>query len=422
MECLRSDSELARAVARGLSMEDFFLIDIGCSGGIDLGWRTFGDRLRAIGFDPNIGECERLNAAETSAQIRYIPAFIGASEGEFHRTRTRRGLFVTNSPWSRLSVHHTVQLRQTEIAAETEQEKTMLNQWQMVRLADPGRPIVLPTYLHTAGLSVPDFLKIDVDGPDFEILRSCGDLLADPSVLGLGLEVNFVGSEHPEEHTFHNTDRLVRGKGFDLFDLTVRRYSGASLPDRYLLTIPAQTGYGRPLQGDAIYLRDLAAPQNHTIAHQLSADKIAKSAALFSLFGLPDCAAEVLLTFRERLAEQFDVDALLEVLAAQAQEGTESRLSYREYMDAFRRSDPMFFPSQPREARVILTTSKTTVTAPATAGPVQDEMKIDLLTREAVQLRKELQALRNSRSWRLTRPYRRLGDLVRRFLPNLTVS
>jgi hypothetical protein len=344
MECLRSDSVFARTVACDLTAEDFFLVDVGCSGGIDLGWRTFGDRLRAIGFDPNIGECERLNAAEVSERVRYVPAFVDAPEGNPDRTRPHRSPYVTNNPWSRLSVHHTVQLRQAEIAAATEQEKTTLNQWGMVRLADPGHPIVLPTYLRTAGLMAPDFLKIDVDGPDFAILQSCGDLLADPGVLGLGLEVNFVGSDHPGDHTFHNTDRLVRGKGFDLFDLTVRRYSGAALPDRYLLTIPAQTGYGRPLQGDAIYLRDLAAPQNHAMAHELSSDKLTKSAALFSLFGLPDCAAEILLTFRERLAEHLDVDLLLEILATQAQEGTDSRLSYREYMDAFRRSDPLFFP------------------------------------------------------------------------------
>jgi hypothetical protein len=38
---------------------EFFLIDVGASGGIDEFWRQFQPQFRAVGFDPLIREVER---------------------------------------------------------------------------------------------------------------------------------------------------------------------------------------------------------------------------------------------------------------------------------------------------------------------------------------------------------------------------
>ena len=54
----------AAFVAGSLALGHFTFIDVGCSGGIDLVWRIFGERLRAIAFDASVDECERLTAAE----------------------------------------------------------------------------------------------------------------------------------------------------------------------------------------------------------------------------------------------------------------------------------------------------------------------------------------------------------------------
>ena len=61
---LGQPTEFASAIARSLSKEPFVLLDIGCSGGINPMWRIFGDRLLALGVDPNIEEVERLKARE----------------------------------------------------------------------------------------------------------------------------------------------------------------------------------------------------------------------------------------------------------------------------------------------------------------------------------------------------------------------
>jgi hypothetical protein len=214
-----------------------------------------------------------------------------------------------------------------------------------VALADPATPVILSDFLRTNSLDDVDMIKIDVDGPDFDILQSLSDSLNRHNVLALGLEVNFVGSADESDNTFCNTDRFMRAHGYNLFHLSVRPYSRAALPSPYLLPYPAQTQSGQPIQGDALYVRDLGASCHPESKQELSPAKLAKAAFIFAAMGLPDCAAELLLTHRERLRALLDVDVLLDLLCEEAQPDRYPRLSYRNYMAAFERDDPMFYPS-----------------------------------------------------------------------------
>jgi hypothetical protein len=359
MEGFAGDCEFLRRAAGALKQEKFTLIDVGCSGGIDALWRLYGDKLRAIGFDPNIEECEHLAAIETNPSIRYVPAFVDIRPDHPFARKTQGKSPWGNSPWNRLSVARTVQLRQKEIGNLPLQDKIDFNAWRQTRLADENDPVFLPEFFAKNQIADIDFIKLDVDGPDFAILNSLDDVLSGACVLGFGMEVNFVGSASETDHTFHNSDRFMRSHGFDLFHLTVRHYSTTALPSRYLLTVPAQTEFGRSFQGDALYMRDLCDPGVSAFADQLSAEKILKSAAIFAAFNLPDCAAEILVKFRSRLAGlcgagACDIDVLLDTLAAQAQQGSGSTMGYKDYIAAFERDDDRFYaqkrttgPAQP---------------------------------------------------------------------------
>src|SRR5438067_1830160 len=191
--------------------------------------------------------------------------------------------------------------------------------------------------LRPGGVGTVDFLKVDVDGMDFEILQSLAGSYRDLGFLGVGVEVNFFGSGAETDNTFHNIDRFLKGQGFELLDVTLRRYPVQDLPSPSLrpLPYPAASSFGRPLQGDAFYARDICAPWEWEFAQSLSAERLAMAAALFAMFGLPDCAAEILVTFRDRLAPLLDVDRGLELLATQAQAGSSTPLSYRDYISRF---------------------------------------------------------------------------------------
>jgi hypothetical protein len=155
---------------------------------------------------------------------------------------------------------------------------------------------------------------VDVDGPDIEVLESAGDVLADRQVLGVAVEVNWFGSGNPSELTFHNTDQFMRKQGYALFGVTVRPYSRTDLPAPFLRELYTETRFGQPYQGDAIYVRDLAAPEQQDLADAYPAEKLIKLACVYELIGLPDCAAEVLNRFCSRLANFGDSEALLDAL------------------------------------------------------------------------------------------------------------
>ena len=110
--------------------------------------------------------------------------------------------------------------------------------------------------------------------------------------------------------------------------------------------LPAYTEFGRPLQGDALYIRDLASSEYDETVRRLPVAKLVNLICLCAAFNLPDCAAEVALRFRDRLSASCDLDHLLDLLAAQAQWPAAEPLSYREYICRFESHDrALFFPA-----------------------------------------------------------------------------
>jgi len=64
--------------------------------------------------------------------------------------------------------------------------------------------------------------------------------------------------------------------------------------------------------------------------------------AIFAIFNLPDCAAELALKFRTTLSSRFDVDRVLDLLAAQEEDTISGKGSCRQHMKRFVR-DPNSF-------------------------------------------------------------------------------
>jgi hypothetical protein len=190
------------------------------------------------------------------------------------------------------------------------------------------------------GVEGVDFVKTDTDGGDLEVLLSFDDMIESAGVLGFMVETLFTGSDDEAVHTFHNVDRLLKRRGFLLCTLSVNRYSRAALPAPFKYSILAQTTWGQPLWGDLVYLRDGAHPE-YTRFGELSPTKLLKLAGLYELFGAPDCAAEILLTHRDRLSPLVDVDRLLDLLTPPL-DG--QRVSYREYIAAFAQDPTRFYP------------------------------------------------------------------------------
>jgi methyltransferase FkbM-like protein len=314
----------------------FQLVDIGCSGGIDRRWRRMGRRLRALGIDPDIEEIARLKANEKNPAVTYLNAFAGIPVDHPFAQQCRGKPELARDPSPRLSTTQYVEgMRLKKKNAATGKEKRSANLWRNAPLADPAAALIVPDYLKSAGVASVDFMKIDVDGKDFEILHSFDRALDDLNILGVGIEVRMWGSDEATDGTFHNVDRFMKACGFELFNLSLRRYSTAALPSRFALRAPGATEFGRVHHGDAMYARDLGSDLYDEFAKALAPDKLLNLTAIFAIFDLPDCAAEIALKFRDRISNLCDVDRMLDLLTAHAERSSPGQASYKSYLAQF---------------------------------------------------------------------------------------
>ena len=110
------------------------------------------------------------------------------------------------------------------------------------------------------------------------------------------MEAPFQGRVHEYANTFANVSRYLTERGFVLYDFDSFRYSRAALPQPFLYDIPAQTTRGQMYLSDALYFRDLAHPEYGDYwKYEVTRERVLKLVALFDLFELQDCAAELLL-------------------------------------------------------------------------------------------------------------------------------
>jgi hypothetical protein len=341
-------ANFVKMVAESLRDEDFTLIDIGCSGGIDRQWRLFGDRLVAVGFDASVSECQRLTAEETNPNVHYVAGFVDIppnhpfAQLDGAKWRGHVGGFYqeTSSAW-------TLELRGKRLTRASDSEKWQHNMWGATELADPNKPLYAPEVLSEMGISDVDVLKIDVDGPDFRILNSFDGLFNKLGIIAARMEVNLFGGPDPRDNVFHNTDRFMRQQGYDLVRLDCYSYSKRALPAPYNIYAPTHTLTGRLFQAEAHYALVPSDGTGKRLTLPLSAEKLVKLAAVYSIWNQPDGAAEILVEFRDRIAPLLNVDAALDLLAAQTQVhvGVQRPQSYRDYMALFATDAPYFFPT-----------------------------------------------------------------------------
>ena len=325
----------------GWGNSDFCLIDVGASGGIDPRWSIFGDRLTAVGFDPLVAEVDRLNRVETRPKVRYEAASVTCRDYD-----TLFPLVVRNDEIASRFIHPFQRSSAVEAhrIMNLDYVREMFNTGAQVEYSD--RTVTLDEYLASTSL-VPDFLKIDTDGGDFQVLLGAMDLVAQGHLLGIQIEAQFHGAVHDYANTFSNIDRFLRQRGFTLFDLEHYRYSRAALPAEFAIGVPAQTTTGQVNWGEAVYFRDLAHPYyEQMFGVAATQERLLKLCCLFVLYGLSDCAAEILST-GEALKTLPHRTSLLDSLTPQLFGDTR----YDDYLGRFNSDPSKWLPQNLRSLR-----------------------------------------------------------------------
>jgi hypothetical protein len=340
MELLQQSSPLID-LYNALPMPNrFAVVDVGCSWGIAPVFHKLGGKLHVLGIDSWIDMIKRLSAENENPQIKYLEGFLElpfdhpfmkelGDKSNVHCDKWGADLHIRTS-WNK-----SFQIRGQKNSAD-----------DFVNAPYSEKKLFLPNAMKETGFGTVEFFKMDIDGPDFMILQSLDGRFDEFGIIAACLEVFFDGTDSPFEHTFHNTDRFMRKNGFELFKINTPPKSFSSLPSRFSGMEPhTDTCFGKPLAGDVLYVKDIC--RDSKMAKAITTDKIINTILIYSLFGLPDCAAEVILLYRDKLENVFKTAEWLDALTEQCielQNGFPKNTgSYQTYMERYQKDDPVFY-------------------------------------------------------------------------------
>jgi FkbM family methyltransferase len=335
-------------VGKGVFARDpLKVVDVGCSHGLSPVWRCFEPSLRVLAVDTDADECRRLQSVEINPGVAFLPRRLGvSSEHPLRAARIGRDYWSAN-PWPRTSAAQAM-----SILSARESPSPTAEPFMPGSAAQPIRELTLDELVKEEEFGPVDVIKVDVDGPDLQVLVSGEQTIRTSPVLGVVMEVNFYGSHDETDHTFHATDRLMRSFGFELFDLTTRRCSVTALPGLFREdNAPYETLHGRIMQGDALYLRDPCGWDRYPDARvSLKSTQILKLAALMEIFGAPDHAAELLLCYETEVSAHTNVPDLLHLLARQVDPCVST---YKTFVERFQGDPTSHYPSRFSKAKRI---------------------------------------------------------------------
>lgn len=235
-------------------------------------WNVFAPNLTIYGFDADADACE---AAEVDLEARginwtekHIPLALGKSIGE-------STLYVTKAPMcsslyppdeaflSRFA--HLPGLVNLDFTVEIE-------------------TTTLDTFCQAEGIDSIDFLQIDVQGADLDVLQGSSEIL-NRGVLGIQIEVEF-SPLYLNQPLFADVDTYLRKNGLKLFDL------GSAYCARARSPIVSNKRPGQILWADAFYLQDPIGTNINPVVKE--PDKILKLACVADVLGFFDYTLELL--------------------------------------------------------------------------------------------------------------------------------
>jgi FkbM family methyltransferase len=302
-------------IANRYLQEPFVVIDVGVQGGEHPRWQYLGDMVRVYGFDALsevIDQLQRDNAGR--AHRHYTSLAIGSEDG-------KRVFYVSPDAFS-----SSFYPAPTPAAARLRPGNV-----------PPGPRMVemrrLDTLSEQGEIPEADYLKIDCEGYDPEVLRGADRYLARSNILCVSIETTFDLSPLYKRSVYAEVSDLVSAHRLITFDLNIVRKVRAAFVEALAahpwhpadpMADAPDLDIGAPGTLDALFARDFVAEavrpgdylQRVDALVAPTPDKLIKAMINFELHGLMDCAVDLLTHFRDCLMTRFDPDEALTRLMA----------------------------------------------------------------------------------------------------------
>lgn len=299
--------------------EPLVVVDVGSRGGFESCWGVYGYQVRLIGFEPDKAECKKLND-QAPPNARHYPVALSGSRG-------KRRLFIAQH--AAASGFYRPYDRYLDRLPESANRRIV-----DMHLLDT---VDLDSFLSENGITGVDFIKIDTEGSEMDIIAGAGKTLQN-SVLGLSLELMF-NRQRDGEPLFSEADAAIRQLGFQLYDLPVFRSARKILSPHMFSSNAGPTDNGQVAWTQAVYFRDgYDEIKFGRLADRWDPARILKLASLFEIFNFQDCALELIdLCWDTLLKSGLDRETLANLLVPPV----DGRfVSLDEYRDHVRRDGP----------------------------------------------------------------------------------
>jgi len=255
----RAEGAIIMQIQEWLKENSLLMIDIGASGGIHPRWKKFVPHLKAVLFEPDPREFDRLRSTAGGQSI-VLNSAVSDVRGEidFHLCRKQQVSSIYKPDFDVLRRFPDSErfeiLRTIKIPVDT-----------LDHLLEQNKIIDV------------DVIKIDTEGQELPILRRSKNTLQ--NVIGLELEVGFLSIRH-NQPVFSELDTFVTAAGFELFDL--KRYFWKRKDDQGY-----GCGKGQISVGEALYFRT---PETICSLRGISAAKIIRAISVYLAYGYFDLA------------------------------------------------------------------------------------------------------------------------------------
>lgn len=298
-------------IENGLLHEPFVVIDVGVQAGEHPRWDLLGDQVRVHGFDAIHEAIDRLIEKGPRPHRVYRPLALGNEDGQ-------RTFYVAANTFASSFLEYP-------------------NMEAGLRGGEgrPGPRTVeirkLDTLFAAGEIPLADYIKINTEGFEQDVLRGARTYLARSNILCVSAKTSFTVTRDFHRTNYPIINDIVLDHRLQLFDISYWRHARPSyLAARAKHPWPQidpmgdwpDLDVGQPSTVDALFCRDFVmedtSPERFGrlpgAAREPTIDKLIKSQINFELHGLMDCAVDIAHHFRERLAPRLDVDHAIKLL------------------------------------------------------------------------------------------------------------